>query len=153
MVGARALELGGHLRHDHVHRFRFAQTPFAHQALQSHRAGGINEDDAVEVVRHAPLEQQGDVADHEMVAALAGLLHEHAAHALHLWMHDGVELLEFSLFGEHDPAQRTAIQAPVCPEDGRAPTLHDGTMTRRSRLHGAPGEHVGIDDRRPALAQ
>jgi hypothetical protein len=68
-------------------------------------------------------------------------------------MHDGVELLELLRLGEHDAAERSAIDQAVGGQDRRAPSLDDRRIRLRSELHRPAREDVGIDDRRPALAQ
>ncbi len=109
MIGTGTLELGRHLRDDHVHRFRLAQAAFAHEALEPHRARGIHEDDAIEVVGHAALEEERNVADDEAVPANARLLDESRSHALDFRVHDGVELLELGLLAEDDAPQRATV--------------------------------------------
>src|SRR5688572_4423875 len=49
-VGARALQLGRHLRGDHLHRFRLAQTAILHQPLEPHRTRRVDENDSVEIL-------------------------------------------------------------------------------------------------------
>src|SRR5689334_21570103 len=62
VVGARPFELGGHLRGDHLHRLGFAQSAILHEALQTQRTVGVDENDAIDAIRHVPFEQQRDVA-------------------------------------------------------------------------------------------
>jgi hypothetical protein len=68
-------------------------------------------------------------------------------------VHDRVELLQLLRLAEHDAAQGAAVDQPIGGEDRRAPPLHDGGVGLRPHLHGPTREYVGIDDRRPPLAQ
>ena len=83
----------------------------------------VDEDDAVEPIRHVPLEQQRNVADDDAVAALARLVDEPGAQALDLGVDDLVKFFELVVVGEDDATQRGAIEMAVGGEHGRAPAL------------------------------
>src|SRR5438105_777288 len=79
VVGARAFELGGYLRRDHVHRHGCVETAEAHQSLEPHLAGCVDEDQPVKVLHHPALEEERNVADDDSVAAVAGIGYETVA--------------------------------------------------------------------------
>src|SRR5258708_20585224 len=102
MIRAGTLELRRHLRDDHVHRFGFAQAALTYQAIQPRWTRCVDEDDPVERVRHASLEEKGNVAHHEAIAALARGIDERGPHLLDLRMHDGIQLLQLRRIAAHD---------------------------------------------------
>src|SRR5580704_10826875 len=68
-IGARALELSGHLGRDHIQRFRLLQPAITDESLEANRAVRVNEHDAIEFVGEPALEEERDVADDDAVAA------------------------------------------------------------------------------------
>ncbi len=81
----------------------------------------VDEDDPVEPIGHVPLEQQRNVADDDAVAALSRLLDEPGPQPLDLGVDDLVKFFELLVVGEHDAAQRRAIEMAVGREDARRP--------------------------------
>ena len=152
-VGAGALQLGGHLCRDHLHCFRLAQVAIFDETLEAYGAIRVDEDDAVEAVGHVSLEEQGDVAHHDAVAAFARLFDQLGAKALDLRMDDLVKFFELLLIGENDPAQRGAVEVSIGCHNGRTPATHDLIVGGGSQLDGAARENVGVDDRGAALRE
>src|SRR3982750_1234894 len=95
-IGSCSLELGRHLRRDHVHGFGFAQPAVPYKPFQAQRTWRVDENDPVKARGHVLLEEKRDVADHNPVAALPGVLEEALAQALDLGVDDLVELLELT---------------------------------------------------------
>ena len=68
-------------------------------------------------------------------------------------MHDPVEGVELVLIGEHNLAQRRAVETAVLVEDILAPALDDILERLRLRLNGLTGELVGVDDGGTTIGQ
>src|SRR5215207_9585852 len=152
-VGARALELRRHLRRDHLHRLGLLQAAVAHEALEAQLARRVDEHDAVELLGLAALEQQRDVAHHDLVAPLARLGDLAVAESQYLGMDDAIELLELELVAEQLLPQHAAVDHAVRREHVVAPAPHDLRVGRHPRLDDAAREHVRVDDRRPELGE
>lgn len=150
-VGAGSFELGGHLGGDHVHRFRLLESAIFHETVETNGAMRVDENDAIEAIGHVPLEQQRDVADDDAVAALPRLLDEAHAEALDLGVDNFVKFFELPVVGKDDPAQCGTIEVAVGSEHLIAPPGDDARVSDGAELDRAPGENVGVDDRRAAL--
>jgi hypothetical protein len=152
-VGARAFELGWHLRGDHVHRFRFLKSAVLYQAIEANGSMGVDENDPVEAIGHVPLEQQRNVADDDAVAPLPRLFDEARAEALDLGMDDPIKFFELPMVGKDDPAQRGTIEVTIGSEDFIAPAGDNPGVTGGTELDRSAGQDVGVDDRRTPLGQ
>ena len=152
-VGARAFELGWHLRGDHVHRFRFLKSAVLYQAIEANGSMGVDENDPVEAIGHVPLEQQRNVADDDAVAPLPRLFDEARAEALDLGMDDPIKFFELPMVGKDDPAQRGTIEVTIGSEDFIAPAGDNPGVTGGTELDRSAGQDVGVNDRRAPLGQ
>src|SRR5207237_4295251 len=92
------------------------ETAEAHQSLEPHLAGRVDEDQPVKVLHHPALEEERNVADDDSVAAVAGIGYETVAEGVDRGVHDPVELLQLVLIAEDDVAELLPIQRPVGSE-------------------------------------
>jgi hypothetical protein len=152
-VGARAFELGWHLRGDHVHRFRFLKSAILYQAIEANGSMGVDENDPVEAIGHVTLEQQRNVADDDTVAPLPRLFDEAHAEALDLGMDDPIKFFELPVVGKDDPAECGTIEVTIRSEDFIAPAGDNPRVTGGTELDRSAGQDVGVDDRRASLRQ
>ena len=150
-VGASALELRRHLRGDHLHGLRLVEPAVFDQALEAQGAIGVDEHDAVDAIRHVPLEQQWDIAHHEAVAAGSRAINQLGPQPLDFGMDDLVKFFELLVVREDDSAQSGAIELAVGGQDRGSPAVDDLVVRDRTVLDRAPSENVGIDDRRTPL--
>ena len=153
VVGARALELSGHLGGDHVHRLGLEQLAILDQALEPHGTARVHEHDPVELAGHVSLEEQWDVADHDLVFARSRLFDQPDPESLDLGMDDLVKFFQLRVIGEDDAAQRGAIEMAVGGNDLGSPSGHDLAVSGGADLDGAAGKDIGVDDRCAALRE
>src|SRR4051794_25874495 len=144
MIGPRALELRRHLRGDHRHGFGLRQLPLLDEALQPQRPRRVDEHDAVELVDETRLEEQGNVADDDAIAAPGRFIDQRFALTLDLGMDDAVELLQLLVIMKDQGAQRGTIEQAVRAQYRRPPLLYDLVVPWRPPFDGAPGENVGV---------
>jgi len=57
------------------------------------------------------------------------------------------------VIGEHDAAQRGAVQVPVGRKDLGAPPGHDLAIRSGANFHGPAGQDVGVNDRGATLRE
>src|SRR5688500_14811827 len=152
-VGARALEIGRHLRRDHLHRFGLFDTAVTDDPLEPDGSRGIDEKYRVEVFSEMALEQEGYDADDQPLAAQPGRFDVALSKAHDLGMDDLVQLVEVRLLLEHDMAKRCAIEVSVSVEYAIAPSGDDRVESRTSLRYSFAREYIGVDDRRAALGK
>jgi hypothetical protein len=114
----------------------------------------VHEDDQVEPVASAGLDQQGDVVHHDDVRvdrrggglALGGQPVDHR-------VHDRVQPCAGIGVAEDDGAQRGPVEAAVGGEHRRAEVLHDRGEAGRADGDGLAGQHVVVDQHGSALRE
>src|SRR5205085_5922229 len=112
-----------------------------------------HQNDAIEVFGEAALEEQRNIADDDLIATSTCFIHQTVAHDADLGMNNGVERFELFGIAEYPATQLWAVQCSVWRQHRGAPAAHDLVEGSGARIHGSPGEHVGVDYCRAMLGE
>jgi hypothetical protein len=146
-IGARALELSGHLGRDHIQRFRLLQPAITDESLEANRAVRVNEHDAIEFVGEPALEEERDVADDDAVAARVRGGDLLRAQLGDRGVDDAIQLFELGLVVEDPAPEGGAVQQAIGGQHGGSPAIGDPFQGWRTGLNRLTGEDIGIDNR------
>src|SRR5690606_3149053 len=144
--GALALLRCRHLRGDHALCLVLLQIPDLHQPPQPLLLRRIDQDDDVECVFHADLEEQRDRVHDDADALLAQRVLARPAELLDLGGYDRLEGYAGGFVAEDDVAHGGTVQRAVGLEDLRAEVRHHALKALTSGLDRLAREHVRVDD-------
>ncbi len=108
--------------------------------------GRVHEDDAVEGMIEADLEQQGNVRNHEAIFTRHRRVILGVAEASHFGVDDRVQGLSGPRVVKHAAAQHGAIDVAVGRENTGAEFVDDCREPGRASGDRRPGQHIGVDD-------
>ncbi len=125
--------------------------PALDEARQLHRRRAVGDDDAVEVLLRARLEQERDIHDRERtVADLLEAAEAGRDRAVDGGVHDGFEVAPRRHVSEHDRAKLAAIDGSIRRQDVGAEALGDRRCRLGARRGHAVRELVGVEARHAA---
>src|SRR6185503_19943962 len=141
VISAGALQLGRHLRRDHVHCLGLLETPRRDEPLEAKWTRSIDQHDGVELLDEVPLKQKRNHADHYLVAAIPRVGALAIAESGHARVNDSVEGIELVLIGKDDLTQGIAVEAAIVVQDVLAPALDDVLERLGLGTHSFAGKH------------
>jgi len=137
----------------HAVRLRWCQPAEVHQSGATNGIRSIHQHYDVECCRIIRLEEQGNVAHDDLVAASAGLFQQREPESADLGMNDSVEVSQGAGIGQDLRSQHRAIESSVGPDYARSEPISNLFQCRLPlRLH-LSDQLVCIDDRRAPFGE
>jgi len=146
-LASRFLESRRQRRANHGGRLLGAEGAVAHEAIASELLGRVDQEDGVTLALESRLEEEGDVAHHNPLAAGARRFDQVVPPPSDLGVNDGIQGGALVGVGEDDVSECGSVDSPVGSKNGGAPARRDCCVPRGRRCDGLAGEDIGIDNR------
>jgi len=152
-VGSRLFEYRRQLRANHGGRLLGAEGAVAHEAIASELLRRVDQQDSVTLTLESRLEEEGDVAHHNPLAAGAGRFDQIVPPPRDLGVDDGILGGALVGVGKDDVSECGSVDSPVGSKNGGAPARRDCCVPRGRRSDGLAGEDIGIDNRHATVCE